>query len=213
MNIQIRKAFFLIVLISISLNSNANIAGMAIDSFFKSYPNLKHSILTKKVNDINCSHPIIQTKLPIRASSRWIVKLVCPDGTKKNVLVRVQERQEVYYATRAINAGTALGALDFKKNELWTDRRVSTLKKSPLGYTTKRYIKKGKKLTNVDVEPFYLVRPGRKMKMHLIRGSLTITMPVEAKDAGNVGDKISFINLRTNKIVVGIIEDEDTAKY
>lgn len=197
----------------VSLASGASYQNEVIDNYFKSYPGLKHSIITQKNKEVGCSSPEVKTKLPIRASSRWVLKIVCPGGKKRNVLVRVQERQSVYEAIRPIVSGATLSSHDFKKIDLWMDRRVPTLSVSPIGYTARRYIKKGRRLQSQDVEPFYLIKRGDEMSLKLIKGSLSITIPVLAESGGNIGDKIHFKNLKTGKIVTGKVVSEDQAEY
>ncbi|WP_243644901.1 flagellar basal body P-ring formation chaperone FlgA [Phorcysia thermohydrogeniphila] len=129
--------------------------------------------------------------------------------------VRIDKKVEVVVAARDIPKGKVISPSDLKKEKLPSlkVRRGALTFESVIGKVAKRDIRAGEVIKGRDLEPNFVVKKGKPVKLIYESGGIHVELLAVALENGAVGDIIKVKNVSTGKVLVCKVIGENTVKF
>jgi len=129
--------------------------------------------------------------------------------------VRVDRKVDAIVAVRDIPKGKVISLGDVRREKLPSSKVVGgvlTLD-SVLGKVAKRDIRAGEVVKERDLEPNFVVKRGRPVRIIYEANGIHVELPAIALENGAVGDIIKVRNVSTGKVIVCKVIGENTVKF
>jgi flagella basal body P-ring formation protein FlgA len=129
--------------------------------------------------------------------------------------VRVDKKVDAVVASRDIPKGKVVTLQDVKREKLPSLRvrgGVLTIE-SVVGKVAKRNIRAGEVIKERDLEPNFVVKKGKPVKLIYESGGIHVELLAVALENGAVGDIIKVKNVSTGKVLVCKVIGENTVKF
>lgn len=197
--------FFLLALSTGVLATSASVDS-AIEKFAKNQPDVKIKIVSYGQSKKHCQSELqIKSKLPIKPSSRWIFKVICPNKWRANISAKTKVLHRRYIALKDIYKGDKISIGSVKFNEVWSDK-IGTNYIDVLGKIAKNKISKGITIKPYNLEKNFLIKKKQRIDVVLNSKSLRLKITAMTLEPGNIYDIIEVINLKSKKkLLVKII--------
>jgi len=129
--------------------------------------------------------------------------------------VRIDRKVDAVVAAQDIPKGKIISPKDVKEEKLPSSkvRGGAISLKSVLGKVAKRDIRAGEVIKERDLEPNFVVRKGRPVRIIYEANGIHIELPAIALENGAVGDIIKVKNVSTGKVLVCKVVGENTVKF
>lgn len=118
-----------------------------------------------------------------------------------------------YTLKRDVRAGDtfSLDLVDLATNFVYEERQLNYLEYKE-GQVFRKNLLAGTKLSSSHLEKKTLINKDEKVEVYLRFGNMQIRDKALALDSGDVGEEIRLRNLRTDKIIRGIIKDDKSVE-
>jgi len=129
--------------------------------------------------------------------------------------VRLDKKVEAVVAAHDIPKGKVISLSDVRKKKLPSLKVKGGVIsfKSALGKLAKRDIRAGEVIKERDLEPNFVVKEGRPVKLVYEANGIHIELPAIALENGAVGDIIKVKNVSTGKVLVCRVIGENTVRF
>jgi flagella basal body P-ring formation protein FlgA len=172
---------------------------LAIDKFSKMHPDVNISVVSYGHSKKACHTELrVKSKLPIKPSSRWILKIICPNKWKANISTKTEVLHRHYITKRDIYKGEKINLSSVRLNEMWSDK-ITTNYIDVLGKLAKVKIPKGFVVKSYALDVNYLVKKKQKLSVILKSKSMSLKITAITLEPGNIYDIIEVMNANSKK--------------
>ena len=135
----------------------------------------------------------VNSKLPIKPSSRWIFTIKCPSTWSASISTKTYVKYPFYITTKDIYKGDMLNISNVKRDTRWYSKHVSGAH-DVLGFIAKSTIKKSKLIKPRHLIPNYLIKKNQKIRVTSGSKFVSLTISAFALESGQKYDIIEFMN-------------------
>lgn len=206
------KIYLILVLLLFSKIAFPSVTDVdrAVNVFNQDYPDVKISIISYGKSKKHCNYPLeINSKQPIKPSSRWILKVACPGSWKANISTKTKVLHRQYIAKTNIYSKEKITPSMVNFRELWTEK-ATTNYIDVIGKVAKTKISKGTIIKPYNLTKNYTV--SKKQKIAVIVSSKAMKLKISAitLEPGDIYDIIEVMNIRSRKkLLVKIISKNE----
>lgn len=134
-------------------------------------------------------------------------------GEVRRIAGRVIAMADVPVLTRAVGAGEVIQAGDVTIQRLRADQAGRSYVIDPdriIGKTAKRMLLAGQPVRPGDLNATMMVQKNAPITVNVVSGAMALAMQGKALDDGALGDMVRVLNVRSNKVLSGIVSAPST---
>ena len=134
-------------------------------------------------------------------------------GETRRVAGRVIAMADVPVMTRAVGTGEVIQAGDVSIQRLRADQAGRSYVVDPdriIGKTARRTLLAGQPVRPGDLNATMMVQKNAPITVNVVSGSMALAMQGKALDDGALGDMVRVLNIRSNKVLSGIVSAPST---
>ena len=134
-------------------------------------------------------------------------------GEMRRVAGRVIAMADVPVMTRAVGAGEVIQAGDIPIQRLRADQAGRSYVIDPdriVGKTAKRMLLAGQPVRPADLNATMMVQKNAPITVNVVSGPMALAMQGKALDDGALGDTVRVLNIRSNKVLSGVVSAPST---
>lgn len=146
-------------------------------------------------------------------SGRFAATMVIPAGDRAPARVKLSGRAEAVVAVPVLNRRIGRGEIVRKRDLVWRKFRKMRVRRNILldgraiaGLAARRPLSAGVPLREGDVEPPLMVARGSLVTLMLQTNQMMLTVRGKSLQAGARGQVIQVINIRSKRIIEGVVE-------
>ncbi|MFY8105362.1 MAG: flagellar basal body P-ring formation chaperone FlgA [Elstera sp.] len=146
--------------------------------------------------------------------SRFIAQVgPAAGGETRRVAGRVIAMADVPVMTRAVGTGEVIQAGDVSIQRLRADQAGRSYVVDPdriIGKTARRTLLAGQPVRPGDLNSTMMVQKNAPITVNVVSGPMALAMQGKALDDGALGDMVRVLNIRSNKVLSGIVSAPGT---
>lgn len=204
---KLKNYIYIIPLILSNIASATSIdVDLGVKNYLKNHTSVKAKILSYGMAGRECNSGLrVSSKTPIKASSRWIMKIHCNGKWSSNISLKTEILSNRLIAIKDIRKGEKINPLSFKKEAYWNSYSSRDMLTDIKNKRSSKFIKSGTIIKPFHLKTIFLVNKGSVLFATLEDERIYLKVKVKALESGNISDIIKVENILSGKQIYGKI--------